>query len=51
MSTINLLKRVIFVCCLVGVTVFLSSCNTSEPDQPISSSNEKGYGGEGGGGH
>ncbi|QMT61798.1 MULTISPECIES: hypothetical protein [unclassified Legionella] len=51
MLTIKLLRRVIFAGCLLGITVLFSSCNTSQPDQPISSSNEKGYGGEGGGGH
>ncbi|WP_165831632.1 hypothetical protein [Legionella qingyii] len=47
MSTIKLLKRVILAFCLVGVTVFVSSCNIN---QPVSTSDEKGYGGEGGAG-
>ncbi len=48
MSTIKLLKRVILALCLVGATVFASSCNVNHP---FSSNNEKGYGGGGHGGH
>ncbi|SIR86784.1 hypothetical protein [Fluoribacter gormanii] len=48
MSPIKLLKTVILAICFIGVTVSISSCNTN---QPISTSDEKGYGGEGGGGH
>ncbi|HHT0593511.1 TPA: hypothetical protein ACTXXA_001419 [Legionella anisa] len=47
MLTVKQLKRVILAFCLVGVTLFASSCNVDQP--PISSSNEKGYGGDGGG--
>ncbi|MCE0721968.1 MULTISPECIES: hypothetical protein [Legionella] len=46
MSTMKQLKRIILAFCLVGVTVFASSCNVN---QPISTHNEKGYGGDGGG--
>lgn len=47
MSIMKQLKRVILAFCLVGLSVFASSCNIDQP--PISSNNEKGYGGDGGG--
>ncbi|HHF7367710.1 TPA: hypothetical protein ACPSKY_002851 [Legionella bozemanae] len=47
MLTMKQLKRVILACCLAGFAAFVSSCNVDQP--PISSNNEKGYGGDGGG--
>lgn len=46
MESIKFLKRIILISCLLGVTPFISSCAMNQaPDT------EKGYGGEGGGGH
>ncbi|KTC91392.1 hypothetical protein OQJ18_12865 [Fluoribacter dumoffii] len=46
MSLMNPFKKVILVLCLFGAALFISSCTVNKP---FSSTNEKGFGGEGSG--